>query len=93
MPYPTVCPTFCPTKVEIFTRSVRHYATQIDDPKICLTASNFILLDQTAYEFSSYNAVGYCLGIPVASLDIVAKFVSSSLKKVMIVRKSNRRIL
>jgi hypothetical protein len=22
MPYPTVCPTFCPTKVEIFTKSV-----------------------------------------------------------------------
>jgi hypothetical protein len=68
MPYPTVCPTFCPTKVEIFTRSVRHCPPQIDDPKICRTTSNFALLDQTAHEFSSYNAVGYCLGFPVCCL-------------------------
>jgi hypothetical protein len=64
MPYPTVCPT----KVEIFIRSVGHCPPQIDDPKICLTASNFILLDQTAHEFSSYDAVGYCLGFPVRCL-------------------------
>src|ERR687895_1941595 len=24
MPYPPISPTFCPTKIEIFTRSVRH---------------------------------------------------------------------
>ena len=68
MPYPTVCPTFCPTKVEIFTRSVRHCPPQIDDPKICRTTSNFALLDHTAHEFSSYNAVGYWLGFPVCCL-------------------------
>ena len=33
MPYPTVCPTFCPTKVEIFARSVGHCLHPSDNAK------------------------------------------------------------
>ena len=36
MPYPPICPTFCPTKVEIFTRSVRHC------PQLTLTTKKYV---------------------------------------------------
>jgi hypothetical protein len=33
MPYPTVCPTFCPTKVEIITRNIGHFSHSPDNQK------------------------------------------------------------
>jgi hypothetical protein len=41
MPYPPFCPTFCPTKIEIFAKGVGHYHLKLTTQKICRTAPTF----------------------------------------------------